>query len=356
MNYHFPNSYADIDLRIIQKNLEAIKARHPGKKILAVVKCDAYGHGAPQVARHIEEGVDWFGLASVDEGIQLRMAGIKKPILIYEVPTAEKAAAYLTHNLAATVSHRVHFSTLMDGTRYHLNFDTGMNRLGFKPDEAKEVRTLAVANQRLICSGIYSHYATADDPGSDFVTEQQNRFKELTKYFAEVPLQHMSNSGAMAHYPDIDHFDMIRTGLALYGYLAGDTQVDWLTSALEWKTDLAQVRPIKKGEGVSYGGTWRAPSDGYLGTVAVGYGDGIPRALSSKLSVTVNGKRYPVAGRITMDYLMIWLGEDKLSPGAEVVLMGREGPDAQEWAKLSGSNAHEILTAIRSSVARNHLK
>ena len=356
MKNNFPKSWAEIRLDLISKNIEAVKSQHSGKKLLAVVKCDAYSHGAVQVARHIEEDVDWFGLATVDEGIELRMAGIKKPILIFAVPTAETAAAYVTHNLDATVSSKVHFSILMDGTSYQINFDTGMNRLGFKPEEAEEVRSLAVANQRLICSGIYSHYATADDPGSDFVYEQQDRFNELSKYFSEVPLLHMSNSGAVTHYPDLNHFDMVRCGLNLYGYCAGKVQVDIYEPTLEWKTNLVQVRPIRKGEGVSYGGYWSAPEDGYLGTIEVGYGDGLPRSLTNKLEVLIEGERFPLAGNVTMDYVMVYLKQKKFKPETEVLLLGKKGAGAAEWAELAGTNVHEILTNIRSSVERRYLK
>ena len=131
----------------------------------------------------------------MDEAIELRMGGIKKPILVFEVPSARTAAAYQTHGLTATVSDVTHFSVLMDGTKYHLNFDTGMNRLGFSPDQAAEVRKMAVANQRLICSGIYSHYSMADDPGFDEVKQQLNAFQNVLKHFKEVPLVHICKYG-----------------------------------------------------------------------------------------------------------------------------------------------------------------
>ncbi|MEX1268692.1 MAG: alanine racemase [Balneolaceae bacterium] len=345
MKLHFPNSVAEINLKTLTENISAIKKKHPGKKLLSVVKCNAYGHGAVQCARHMEEDVDWFGVAAVDEGIELRMGGIQKPILVFGVPAPETAASYVTHNLTATVSHRVHFSTLMDGTRYHLNFDTGMRRLGFTPDEAGEVRKLAVGNQRLVCTGIYSHFATADDPGSAFAAEQHNRFKEVIKHFSEVPLVHMSNTGAALHY-DFDHFDMIRTGLALLGYNSGKTIVDWITPVMKWKTQIIQVRPIKKGETVSYGAAWTCPEDGFLATLPLGYGDGIPRSLSNKLQVSAEGNMYPVAGNITMDYVMVYLGEDRLKPGTEVTLMGGKGWSAAKWAQHAGTNVHETLTNL----------
>lgn len=355
LKIHFPSSVAEINLDTLKENISVLKKKHPGKKILSVVKCNAYGHGATQCAKHIENEIDWFGVASVDEGIELRMGGIQKPVLVFGVPSDETAAAYVTHNLTATVSHSVHFSTLMDGTSYHINFDTGMRRLGFTLDEAGEVRKLAVANQRLVCTGIYSHFATADDPGSKFAKDQHSRFKEVISHFKEIPLVHMSNTGAVLHY-DFDHFDMIRTGLALLGYNSGRTVTDWVRPVLTWKTNISQVRPIKKGETVSYSATWTCPEDGYLATLPVGYGDGLPRSLSNKLQVFAEGKMYPQAGNVTMDYAMVFLGQDRLNPGTEVTLLGGNGWSAAQWAEQAGTNVHEILTNLNGGrMVRNYV-
>lgn len=352
MKIHFPNSTAEIDLSTITENLKAIKEKSGGKKILAVVKCDAYSHHAVRVSSHIEELVDYLAVANVDEGIELRMGGIKKPILILGVPTYNNAAALQTHNLTATVSHQTHFSILMDGTSYHINFDSGMGRLGFKPEQAAEVRQLAVANQRLTCSGIYSHYATADDPGSDFVQTQHQRFKEVLEHFKEVPLVHMSNTGAVANYPDLNHFDMIRTGLGMLGYNPGETRHDWLKPVLTWRATIAQVRPIRKGEVVSYSSTWTCPEDGYLATIPVGYGDGIPRSLSNKLQVRIADKMYPQVGNVTMDYIMVYLGQDQVTNDQEAILIGRNSWTAHDWADNGKTNVHEIMTNIQRRVLR----
>lgn len=354
MKNHFPNSYLEIDLDAISKNLEAIKQRVPNKKVLAVVKCNAYSHGVVNVAKHIQEQVDWFAVANVDEAIELRRASITKPVLVFGVPTYETAAAYQTHNLTATVSHLTHFSILMDGTDYHLNFDTGMGRLGFSPEQAKEVRQQAVLNQRLTCSGIYSHYATADDPGSELVQKQADRFSDLIKQFEEIPLKHISNTGAATNY-NTDHYDMIRTGLGLLGYNPGQTRHKWLKPALTWESKVAQVRPVKRGDTVSYGATWRCPEDGYLATIPVGYGDGIPRSLSNKLQVSINGKLYSQVGNVTMDYIMVYLKGDKISTDADVTLLGGEALNAADWSELAGTNVHEILTNLKGRFEREYL-
>lgn len=350
MKRHFTNSIATIKLDTLKENLTAIKERVTGKKMLAVVKCDAYRHGAVKVSRCIEEEVDWLAVAHIDEGIELRMAGIKKPILVFGVPTYETAAAYQTHHLTATVSHDTHFSILMDGTSYHLNFDTGMGRLGFRPENAESVRQLAIASQRLICSGIYSHYATADDPGSEFVSTQNERFKKVLSHFTEIPMVHMSNTGAIANYPETNHFDMIRTGLGMLGYNSGHTQYEWLKPALKWKTKIVQMRRIEKGDSISYSSTWIAPRKGYLATLPVGYGDGIPRSLSNKLEVLINNKLYRQVGSVTMDMMMIYLEGNKLAADSEVTLLGEGAWDASDWAKQAGTNVHEILTNLTDRV------
>lgn len=352
MKIHFPNSIAEIDLSAIKKNIQSIKERSGNKKVLAVVKCDAYSHNAVRISSYIEDLVDWLAVACVDEGIELRMGGIKKPILVLGVPTYENAAAYHTHNLTATVSHQTHFSILMDGTSYHVNFDTGMGRLGFLPRQTEEVRKLATANQRLICSGIYSHYATSDDPGSDFVQTQYERFIKILEHFGEIPLVHMSNTGAVANYSDHNHFDMVRTGLGMLGYNPGVTRHDWLEPALTWKSTIAQVRPIKKGDVVSYSSTWTCPEDGFLATLPVGYGDGIPRSLSNKLKVNIAGKLYPQVGNVTMDYIMVYLGQDQINVDQEAILMEKNSWTAHDWADHGNTNVHEIMTNIQRRVQR----
>lgn len=355
MKKNFPNSTAEIDLNALKQNIEEIKKRSDTPNIMAVVKCNAYSHGATQVARAIQDYVEWFAVANVDEGIELRMNGIVKPVLVYGVPRYETAAAYQTHHLTATVSELTHFSTLMDGTSYQLNFDTGMGRLGFYPDDCREVREMAVANQRLTCSGIYSHYATADDPGSSFVIEQNRLFLEILSHFSEIRMVHMSNTGAAVNYPELNHFNMVRTGLGMLGYNSGQTRYDWLKPVLTWETKIAQVRPVRKGMPVSYSSSWVAPADGTLATLPVGYGDGIPRSLSNRLKVLIDGEFFPQVGNVTMDMCMVFLGDKKYSPGEAVTLMGGDGWSASDWAENANTNIHEIVTNLRDRITRVYL-
>ena len=353
MKNNFPNSFATISKELLRQNITVLKHKSGVEKVLAVVKCDAYRHGARPVSGAVKDLVDWFAVATVDEAIDLRMGGITKPILVFGVPTYETAAAYQTHGLTATVSHKTHFSILMDGTDYHINFDTGMGRLGFKPEQAEEVRKQAVFNQRLICSGIYSHYATADEPGSGFVQVQHNRFRNILSSFSEIPIKHMSCTGTAGNYPEIDHFDMIRTGIGMLGYNSGSARFEWLEPVLKWKTSIAQIRPVKKGDSVSYSSTWTCPKDGYLATLPVGYGDGVPRSGSNQLKVSINQVMYPQVGNVTMDYIMVYLGSDRVNPGSDVELIGNAF-NAQDWAEASGTNTHEILTNLTGRVEKRY--
>lgn len=352
----FPNSVAVIDFKKLKSNLNYLRSRAGAdKKIMAVIKADAYSHGALKAAQFLEPMVEWFAVATVDEGIQLRMAGVKNPVLVFGVPRAQTAAAYGTYNLTATVSHESHFSILTDGTRYHINFDTGMGRLGFKAGQTDLVRALAVQNQRLICSGLYTHYALADEPDSPFVEKQHHDFEQIAKSLSEIPNKHISNTGAAVHY-SLNHFNMIRVGIGLWGYTPGKLQDACLEPVLTWKSILVQVRPIARGETVSYGATWSCPEAGYIGTIPVGYADGLPRSLSNKLDVLINDKFYKVAGNVTMDYTMIYLGNSRNRPeaGSVVTLMGGNGLPANRWAELAGTNTHEILTNITGRVKKEY--
>lgn len=331
------------------------------------MKADAYGHGAAITARYLDPYVDWFAVATMDEGVELRLSGVTKPILVLGVPSEQTAPAYISHNLTATISHPSHFSLLMDGTRYHLNVDTGMHRLGVQPDQYEEVRSLAILNQRLIASGIYSHLSTADDAKSEFVKTQESSFKEVLSFFPEIPLRHLLNSSGL-FYHQLERFDMVRMGLVQWGYLPGDPKQNvipemqnaWnaIRKVLTWSSRIVETRKISRGEGVSYGARWKAPEDGFISTIPVGYADGLFRLASGKISVMLhhsNGPiRFPIVGSITMDYIMIFTGDMKISSGTKVDLLTDNGPDAWDWAQAADTIPFEVLTRLSNRVVREY--
>ncbi len=347
-------STAVIDKQALKKNLAWLKERSKTDKAIAVVKANFYGHGAIEAARTLESDVEQFAVATIDEAIQLRRGGIELPILVLGVPHKNASAVYKEYDLTASVSQLNHFELLEDGTEFHVVIDTGMRRLGIFPSQLDKLKKkLNEEDSRLVCRGVFSHYATAEDPGSDFVHLQNERFQQVR---ASLPIDldfHMSNSPAVIHY-DIDHFDAIRVGIGLTGYAPGRVQTDSLEPILTWQTELVQVRPISKGDTVSYEGSWRAPEDGYLGTLPVGYADGVSRMLSNRLEVRIDDKYYSQVGNVTMDYTMIFLRDNKLKEGSKVDLIGGGGWRADRWAREAGTITHEIICGLSERVRREY--
>lgn len=349
------NSKVTVDLSVLSSNIEQLNAHiQDDTRIMAVVKADAYGHGATTVATHIEPQVGVFAVNDIKEGIELREHGITKPILVFAVPEKPFASQYRLHNLTATISAEEHFHWLPGGTSYHLNFDTGMGRLGFRPEEAERVSNLVSENPDLFFTGIYSHFATADNPESKQVLNQHDRFNKIRSHFPDNHATHISNTGATAFY-DTEQFNMVRIGIGMYGYPPGDTDIEGLQPALNWKTRLVQVKPIRARNPVSYGARWEAPRDGYLGIIPVGYEDGLKRNLSGGIRVRIDGNSYEVVGTITMNYSMVYLGNDQYDSGQEVELL-YDRSDAGHWAQLLDSIPYEILTSINPKIPRLYIQ
>jgi alanine racemase len=318
---------------------------------MPVIKANAYGHGSAEVAEALQGEVDWFAVNSVDEGIELRDHGIDLPILVFGVPNSETANLYVNFNLTATVSEIDHFGILPAGTEYHLNFDTGLGRLGIPAVKAEEAFEQMKHRTALICSGIYSHFATSDVPGSEMVGKQLELFKKARGFFPGNLLTHMANTGGACFYEDTA-FDLIRPGIGIYGYPPAGSEIENLKPALSWTSKLVQVNPIKKGDTVSYGAHWEAPNDGFVGVVPVGYEDGLKRVLSGRISVTIDGKQYPQVGNITMNYCMVFLDRDHLPAGTSVELLRASHNDLRHWAELAETIPYEILTSLSPKIPR----
>jgi alanine racemase len=351
------NGKAVIDLSKLVHNLRVTQNRlQAGVKTLAVIKDNAYGHGIFEVAKSLEKLVDGFCVARVDEGVQLRKAGIGVPILIFEIPDPQKTAAYLVYNLIATVADLSTFKHLKAGTEYHLNFDTGMHRIGLYASQIEAIKTAISDRTDCTPTGIYTHFYKADDPGNPEVKKQLELFKSIRKEFPVEWMTHTANTGAIFHYSDLKlQFDAVRPGVCLYGYGAGEKVIKELQPAMELRSHLVQTKKIKAGETVSYGGTWTAPNDGYLGIIPVGYAAGVPRGLSNKIEVEIVGKTYRQVGIISMDYLQVFLDADHYPIGTEVLIMGEEGQDAKKWAALTGTIPYEITTQINPLLKREYI-
>lgn len=347
-----------IHLSKLDNNLLAVKKRLKANvKVMAVVKDNAYGHGVVPIAKHLEPKVDWFCVATIEEAIELRKADINSPILIFESPRKEWASKYIQYGLTASVADITDFSILEEGTNYHINFDTGMRRLGIPFNERAAALEEFKKHSNLNCLGIYTHYASADEPNTKSVSDQLKKFKIISKEFPDSLLRHTANSGAIFHYQNLDlQFDAVRAGVCLYGYTAGESKILDLESIVEWNSVVMQTRSIEKGETVGYGGSWVAPEDGVIATIPIGYGDGVQRILSGKINVEVNGSLVQQVGRISMDYFGIYSPEQKIRKGDIVKVLNGESLTPSEWAKLAGTIPYEITTSFRKKIERKFLK
>lgn len=320
---------------------------------MAVVKADAYGHGVLKVCEFIESDVAWFAVNDVFEAIELRDNGIQKPILVFGVPDTKTAPLYEQYKITTTVSDFSHFELLAEGTEYHVNIDTGMGRIGFSPRQAEEVVQRIKQKSTLSCTGIYSHFATADEPGSKKVQEQLEIFKEVRTAFPSQLLTHLSNTGGTLFYPDAQ-FDMVRNGIGMYGYPPGSTGVPEFNPALSWRSELSAVKKIPKGHTVSYGARWRSENACYIGILPVGYSDGVRRNLTGDLQVSIEGTRYDVVGTITMNYCMVNLKDQTFPVGTEVEVLGSSALTAGDWANRINTIPYEILTGIHPEIPRTY--
>ena len=348
------NSLACIDIQAIIHNLNVLKLRSGGDRLkqMAVVKANAYGHGSKEVAIGVRDEVDWFGVATVQEGADLRNAGIMKPIMVFGSPYPESVHYYPEYGLTAVVSAMNHFDRLLPGTKYHIKFDTGMGRLGILPDQIDNALKSIDSHSNLIFGGVMTHFASAEELDTRVFDSQLAAFNRIKSSFGNDVMFHAANSAASLHQQSIG-FDMIRSGVAMYGFDPRGSYNSALKPALEWISRLAQVRFMKKGDGVSYSHSFHLPKDGWVGVIPVGYADGLPRRLRNRMFVTINGKLYPQVGNITMDQIMIWLGDDKLDVDVPVTLMGgTEDTSVYRWADLLGTIPYEVTTSIGNRVKR----
>ena len=356
-----------VDLDAITRNLGAIRKR-VGVPVMGIVKAEAYGHGLVPVARHLQaQGVDQLGVAFLEEGIALREAGITLPILVLGGIFGPQAADLIAHDLEVTVSSldklrqvEAAAGSLGRKATVHLKVDTGMERIGVHSYSCAALIEAAVASQWCTIKGIYSHLACSDDPSSPMTALQVERFAEACAHFerlgAPMPLRHLANSGGVLHFPET-WLDMVRPGIVLYGVLpdpASQRSMD-LRPALSLVSQVVYFKVVRAGNPVSYGATWAPAADTRVVTVPIGYGDGWPRALSSRGQVLVRGHRYPVVGRICMDQFMVDIGCDSAWNEDEVVLVGTSGAEkitVEDVALAAGTIGYEILTGLNGRIPR----
>ncbi len=350
--YPYHLSHIEIDRQVLSSNARYLHRNlNSTTRSLAVIKADAYGHGAVEVARTVGDLYDMFAVDNITEAVALRKGGITHPILVFGVPVPQTVKAYPEYDLEAVVSSDDHFDLLEQGTSYHVEIDSGMGRLGIRPEETDRIRRRIAAAGRITCKGIMTHFASADEVDSAYMQLQKRVLEQIRDVFGGAYPLHAANSAASLDHPDT-HLDMVRHGIALYGYDPTPDPSDLLKPAMKWHSWVAQCKRIRKGDSLSYGATWQAPEDGYYAVIPVGYADGYRRNLSGLMPVRIDDAWYPQVGRVTMDYIMVWLGDDRFGAGTEVLVMGGSRNHAGVWADAIGTIPYEICCGIHTSVPR----
>ncbi|MGH3516166.1 MAG: alanine racemase [Haloechinothrix sp.] len=358
-----------IDLGAIRHNVALLagRAAASGAATMAVVKADGYGHGALPVARAaLQAGATWLGACSLAEALTLRSAGITAPILSWLDAVDVDFAPGIAEGIDLSVSSPPELARVIDAAarlgkraRVHLKIDTGLCRNGCAEAEWPALIKAASAVQELDVVAIWSHFACADELGHPSIDSQAQRFDAAYQLAREAgldPLRHLANSAATLTRPEF-HFDLVRVGIAMYGLNPVPTDDD-LRPAMTFRSSVVLVKRVSAGESVSYGQTWATPRDTTLALVPAGYADGIPRTLSGRMSVWLDGQRRPVVGRVCMDQIVVDCGEHEPALGAEVVLFGpgtSGEPTAREWADTLGTIDYEIVTGMyRPRVLRRY--
>lgn len=376
-----PQASADVDLGAVGRNIKALKRlTAAGTRIMAVVKANAYGHGAAPVARAaVTAGADFLAVARISEAVELREAGIDAPLLLFGIPLPEQAPYLATHDIRATIADLETARTLSGHLKsrnltlsVHIKVDTGMGRLGFvhnslaPSDDHPVIKDIlgiqALRNIRV--EGVYSHLACADEADKTHAREQVRRFSLLTEELnaAGTPpyIFHCANSAGLIDLPE-SHFDMVRPGISIYGLWPSD-QMDRsrvsLEPAMSIRSNIIQVKQVPEGFNVSYGGTHVTPRPTAIATVPVGYADGYSRLLSNRGQMLVRGVRAPVVGRVCMDFTMIDVGHiPDAATGDEVVILGRQGKEeitADELARLTRTINYEITAGLTGRIPLHH--
>tara|TARA_R110002020_G_scaffold21373_34_gene72422 strand:- start:2854 stop:3999 length:1146 start_codon:yes stop_codon:yes gene_type:complete len=359
-----------VDLDAISHNLQALAA-HAGVPVMPIIKANAYGHGLVRVGLHLQaQGAGQLGVAFLEEGIALRRAGVTLPILVMGGIFGPQAATVIANDLEVTVSsidklRQVEAAAESLGRRatVHLKIDTGMERIGVHSYHAGPFIEAALASRWCDIKGIYSHLACADDPDSPVTARQLERFLGACAHFervgAPMPLRHLANSGGVLHFPET-HLDMVRPGIALFGVLpdAASRPTVELRPAMSLVSQVVYFKVVPAGDPVSYGATWAPAADTRIVTVPIGYGDGFPRALSSRGQVLVRGQRHPIVGRICMDQFMVDIGPAGTAYNEdEVVLIGQQGGQAircEDVALAAGTIPYEILVGLNGRIPREY--
>lgn len=376
---------ARVDLAALESNFIAIRAhlvtesglnRSAGRGpaiapgIIAVVKANAYGHGARRVAATLEAaGATMLAVADIEEGVDLRKSGVRAPILVFGALSVSDLDGVFDFDLTPTISSPAAGHALQDGAEkrgatlhYHLKIDTGMNRLGFRHDNLHRTLPALLASRNLALDAVHTHFGAADEPASSLFETQRARFEAACRALDELGagprLRHAANSAALLRDSRV-WFDFVRPGLLLYGLVPPPLASTLpLTPVMSLTSRVVAVKGIRTGESVGYGGRFTADRPVTLAVIPAGYADGLDRRLEHHGHVLIRGRRAKIAGAVSMDMLTVDVTDiDGVSPGDEVVLLGSQGEtsiDAREMADWIGTIPYEILCRLGSRVERKY--
>lgn len=367
--------WAEISLDNLAHNMREIRRVAKSKDIMAIIKADAYGHGAMDVAPVLlENGATSLGVAVITEAIELRKAGIKAPLMILGYTPLTFSKEIIKYDIQQTVFTFEYAKALSNEAqklgitaKIHIGLDTGMGRIGFLPNEESVNEVYAISKlPNIEIVGLFSHFSSADEEDKDYTYEQLDKFNnfyhELTKKGVKPKIRHIANSAAIIDLPET-HFEAVRPGLILFGYYPSEEihkEKIHLKPVLTLKTDVVHVKTMEKDMYISYGRKYKTEKESIIATLPIGYADGYTRLLFNKAKVIINGKLAPIVGRICMDQCMVDvtdIGEVKV--GDEVILIGQQGNvkfDADDIAELLGTINYEIICMIGKRVPRVYIK
>jgi alanine racemase len=363
-------TYATVNLSALAHNLSCIKRYLPPDcEVMAIVKANAYGHGVEEIARALaRQGIRRFAVASLDEGIVLRQAGISSSIVVLGALFEEQVSDLVAHRLTPVVSDGRIIPVLAEAARpypapypIHLKVETGMGRLGFSPDELFSLLDNPLVRSPLQVEGMMTHLPDADGKDSTFTERQLGAFRNIVEQIRQrgftIPLVHTANSAAIVRFPDA-HFSLVRPGIMLYGYhtLPDTVPAPDLKPVLSLHTTIVQLRTIPQGGTVSYNATFVAARPTRIAVLPIGYADGYSRQLSHRGSVLIRGRRASIVGLVCMDMIMVDVTDiAELQVGETVTLIGQQGNEsiwADEVADWIGTIPYEVLCGIGSRVPR----
>ena len=366
-------TWCDVDLDAIRRNMENIRQKAGENiKVMAVIKADGYGHGAVRIGHHIEDITDYFGVASIDEAVELRKSGLTIPILILGYNSPSLYDLNLLYNVDQTIYSLETAKAMSDRAvragktaRIHIALDTGMTRIGISPDEkGLEIAKAIAALPNIKIEGLFTHFSCADMTDKSYTYQQMERYDHFVEMLKEaeisIPVKHICNSAGIMEF-DHHRYDMVRAGIILYGLLPSD-EVDpgslELLPALSWRSRVVNIMEPEMNRGISYGATYVTDHPMRVATISIGYADGYPRSLSNKGWVLIRGQKAPILGRVCMDQMMVDISHiDGVEMEDVVTLAGFDGEErisVEEISEAAGSFNYEFVCDISKRVPRKY--